>query len=94
MLMILLGLNRPIIPSFVICNSYDERLLIMWSVITVDSMHLGDLSSSIPYLRTDITKHTMSTHLSSYVDRLFRDAAFNILYKVVTVYVCYSCQTV
>lgn len=57
-------------------------------------MHPGDLSSSVPYLRTAITKHTMSTHLSSYVDRLFRDAAVNIVYKVVNIYVCYSCQTV
>jgi len=57
-------------------------------------MHPGDLSSSVPYLRTDITKHKMSTHLSSYVDRLFRDAAVNILHKVATLYVCYSCQIV
>jgi len=36
----------------------------------------------------------MSKHLSSYVDRLFRDAAVNVLYKVVTIYVGYSCQAV
>jgi len=57
-------------------------------------MRLRDLSSSVPYLRTDITKHTIYTHLFTYVDRLFRDAAVNMVYKVVTIYVCHSCQTV